>query len=153
MAAKVDPSIIERDILRLTIRAGTGGQGIPRYNGIGGNGGDVYLYPRRGLDFKRLFETFKDQCRAKAEHGESSKQTKLIGKHGEHLYISVPLGSECVDAMTNELLSRCTSPNQRILIAKGGKGGCAANSYKFVGFCSQPFKLVFSEDKLENRWL
>lgn len=125
-----DPTVIERDIIRLTVRAGSGGQGLPRYNGVGGDGGDVYLLPRRKMSFGHFFNDFRDKIKIKAEHGASSTQINLIGKHGNHAVVSVPLGAECVDALTNVLICRCTVPNQKILIAKGGKGGCAANNYK-----------------------
>lgn len=126
----VDTSIVERDIVRLTVKAGTGGQGLPRYNGVGGDGGNVFAVGRRGLEFKTLFNNLKDKKSIKAEHGQFSTQVKLIGKHGEHLYLNLPLGAECVNAETNHLICRCKSPNEKIMLAQGGKGGCAANNYK-----------------------
>lgn len=36
------------DTLRLHVKGGTGGTGLPRYGGIGGNGGDVYVEAVKG---------------------------------------------------------------------------------------------------------
>uniref|UniRef100_A0AC34GPY9 GTP-binding protein 10 n=1 Tax=Panagrolaimus sp. ES5 TaxID=591445 RepID=A0AC34GPY9_9BILA len=127
----VDSSVIEKDVLRLSIHGGSGGQGLPRYNGVGGDGGNVYLLPRRNMKFPQLFNSFYNRKRQLiAEHGSSSNQLTLIGKHGKHEILQVPLGSECIDEVTRKLICRCTVPNKSILIAKGGKGGCAANEYK-----------------------
>ena len=128
-----DTSIIERDVLRIAIHAGSGGQGLPRYNGVGGDGGNVYIVPRRNMKFKALFNNFYNRSREiKAQHGASSSQVTLIAKHGSHEIINVPMGSECIDEVSRRLICRCINANQRILVAKGGKGGCAANDYKFV---------------------
>uniref|UniRef100_A0A914Z630 GTP-binding protein n=1 Tax=Panagrolaimus superbus TaxID=310955 RepID=A0A914Z630_9BILA len=126
-----DSSVIDKDLLRLSIHAGSGGQGLPRYNGVGGDGGNVYLLPRRKMKFSQVFNSFYNKKRQLlAEHGSSSNQLTLIGKHGKHEVLQVPLGSECIDEVTRKLICRCTVPNQSILVAKGGKGGCAANEYK-----------------------
>lgn len=31
------------DSLRIRVKGGSGGHGLPKYGGVGGNGGDVYL--------------------------------------------------------------------------------------------------------------
>lgn len=37
------------DTLRLHVKGGTGGMGLPRYGGIGGKGGDVYVEAVEGM--------------------------------------------------------------------------------------------------------
>lgn len=37
------------DTLRLHVKGGTGGTGLPRYGGIGGKGGDVYVETVEGM--------------------------------------------------------------------------------------------------------
>ena len=36
------------DVLRLYVMGGTGGNGLPRYGGIGGRGGNVYVVAKEG---------------------------------------------------------------------------------------------------------
>uniref|UniRef100_A0A7E4UVZ1 OBG-type G domain-containing protein n=1 Tax=Panagrellus redivivus TaxID=6233 RepID=A0A7E4UVZ1_PANRE len=125
-----DSSVVERDALRLSVRAGSGGQGLGRYNGLGGNGGDVYLVPRRNMTFRQLLHGFEKNRNIIAEHGASSTQVSLVGKHGAHTVVNVPLGTECIQQDTLRLICRCTNPNHRVLIAKGGRGGCGENGFK-----------------------
>lgn len=39
------------DSLRLHVKGGSGGNGIPKYGGIGGKGGDVYVIAKEGNNF------------------------------------------------------------------------------------------------------
>lgn len=126
-----DGCIIERDSIKLKIRAGSGGNGLSRYNGIGGTGGSVYVRALSNMNFN----DFCKQCEhndneISAEHGEHSKQVKLVGKSGKDMTVDVPLGVELVRD-NYILLARCSNPHpQKYLIACGGKGGCAENDYK-----------------------
>ena len=46
------------DSLRILVRAGAGGNGLPKYGGIGGKGGDVYVEGVKGM----LLHKFISHC-------------------------------------------------------------------------------------------
>lgn len=129
-ALKVNDYILTKDFIKLSVHAGTGGNGIARYNGIGGNGGSVFVRANDKVTFEEFCEQFEEQPELKAEHGQHSKQTKLIGKNGKDSVVNVPLGVEIINQEYNKLLARCAGNKQRYLLARGGKGGCADNDYR-----------------------
>ncbi|KAI6234572.1 GTP-binding protein 10 [Aphelenchoides fujianensis] len=127
---RFDPSIVRRDVLHLNVRSGAGGLGVPLYNGVGGDGGSVFVRPVRKADFFRLCQQFGRNATLRATGGENASKVKLIGAAGRSVVIDVPLGVECVDSNSRLLLARCTEVDRKYAIARGGKGGCAANKYK-----------------------
>ena len=42
------------DQLRIYVRGGAGGQGFPKYGGVGGKGGDIILTCKRGATLKNI---------------------------------------------------------------------------------------------------
>uniref|UniRef100_A0A915NKF4 Obg domain-containing protein n=1 Tax=Meloidogyne floridensis TaxID=298350 RepID=A0A915NKF4_9BILA len=96
-ALKANDYILTKDFIKLSVHSGTGGNGILRYNGIGGNGGSVFVRANEKITFEKFCEQFEERPELKAEHGQHSKQTKLIGKNGkdsvskigEHLDVSI----------------------------------------------------------------
>ena len=62
-----------------------------RYNGIGGNGGSIFVRASDKLDFDKFYNRHKPDdekwVELKAESGESSRQTKLVGRNGKDLVI------------------------------------------------------------------
>lgn len=64
------------DRLRLNIHAGRGGSGFPRYGGIGGSGGSVYLKASDKIELRDVVKEYPDK-RVNAGHGQNSK---LVGK-------------------------------------------------------------------------
>uniref|UniRef100_A0A914MTC1 Obg domain-containing protein n=1 Tax=Meloidogyne incognita TaxID=6306 RepID=A0A914MTC1_MELIC len=124
-ALKANDYILTKDFIKLSVHSGTGGNGILRYNGIGGNGGSVFVRANDKVTFEEFCEQFEERPELKAEHGQHSKQTKLIGKNGKDS-VSV----EIINQEHNKLLARCSGNKQRYLLARGGKGGCADNDYR-----------------------
>jgi GTPase involved in cell partitioning and DNA repair len=57
------------------------------------------------------------------------RRLKINGDHGEDIIIEVPRG---VSAITDEgvLLGEVNEEDDRLLVAKGGKGGSPLNKYK-----------------------
>lgn len=49
------------DKLRIHVRAGAGGQGFPKYGGIGGKGGDVIVRAQKGARFQTLTDITPDK--------------------------------------------------------------------------------------------
>jgi len=114
------------------VQAGTGGsgaeafrreKGVPRggpAGGDGGKGGDVILVSDSQLTtlldiISRLH--YKAQ---RGQHGEGSNRT---GRDGESVEIRVPPGTVVRDAETSELLGELLGWGDRLLVARGGRGG------------------------------
>lgn len=88
--------------------------------GDGGKGGDVVLEADPHLStlidyrYKRVY---------RAENGEHGQGKDKHGKNGEDLVLRVPVGTLVYDVDTGELLGDLATPHQRIIVARGGKGG------------------------------
>jgi GTP-binding protein len=120
------------DEARITVQAGDGGHGciafrrekfVPRggpSGGDGGAGGSIFLTtdPHENTLLKfRYNHTFRAE---RGRHGEGSNRH---GRNGDDLDVSVPLGTMVYDDESGDLLHDFTSPGERVLIAKGGRGG------------------------------
>ncbi len=120
------------DEATIEVTGGRGGNGcisfrrekfVPRGGpdgGDGGDGGNVYIvanpHLRTLLDY-----TYRRHFKAgNGAHGSSAHKT---GARGKDIEIPVPVGTEVYDAETGELLADLSVPGQRLLIARGGKGG------------------------------
>jgi len=57
------------------VRGGAGGQGLPKYNGIGGRGGDVYVVGEERITLKALYQQFRSK-RFIASKGEDSRSVR-----------------------------------------------------------------------------
>lgn len=120
------------DEATITVVSGRGGDGsvsfrrearVPRGGpdgGDGGKGGDVYLgvdpHMRTLLDFE-----YKHKFAAQAGgHGSGSTKT---GRSGRDLTVRVPPGTTVYDARTGEQVADLVVSGDRLLAARGGKGG------------------------------
>lgn len=112
--------------------AGGGGNGclafrrekyVPRggpAGGDGGDGGSVLLVGRVGLNTLQHLRYRARMVAERGRHGEGSKRT---GRRGKSLEIPVPLGTLTYDRDSGELLGEILEEGQRLLVAKGGRGG------------------------------
>jgi GTP-binding protein len=118
------------DEATIFIKAGNGGNGcisfrrekyVPRGGpdgGDGGNGGSVFLVGKRNLG--TLYD-LKLRPHYRAGRGGHGKGKKMAGKKGKDIFINVPLG--VVVSNGEKTLGEILSHDQKLLIAKGGKGG------------------------------
>ena len=120
------------DEAKISVKAGDGGHGsiafrrekfVPRggpSGGDGGNGGNIYLVadPHENTLLKFRFNHIFRAGRG--HHGEGSNRH---GKNGEDMEIRVPVGTAVYDDETGDLLHDFTETGERVLIAKGGRGG------------------------------
>jgi GTP-binding protein len=120
------------DEAKITVKAGDGGHGciafrrekfVPKggpSGGDGGDGGSIYLVtdPQENTLLKfRFNHIFRAE---RGRHGEGSNRQ---GRTGEDLEIPVPVGTVVYDDETGETLYDLTKPQERVLVAKGGRGG------------------------------
>jgi GTP-binding protein len=120
------------DEVQIHVKAGDGGDGaiawrrekfIPRggpAGGDGGDGGDVVLEvdPQLAtlLDYRYVHQH-------RARDGENGRGSDQNGQAGPPLTLRVPPGTVVKDTATGEILADLSAPGQRLVAAKGGKGG------------------------------
>jgi GTP-binding protein len=59
----------------------------------------------------------------KAERGRHGEGSNCTGRDGESLVLKVPVGTALYDDATGELIHDFAHPDERIVIARGGRGG------------------------------
>ncbi len=120
------------DYAKIIIKSGDGGNGAATFRrekyvaaggpdgGDGGNGGSIYFVV--DPDSNTLID-FRYTKKFKAENGQNGSGGHKFGKSGEDCYIKVPLGTIIRDAQTNKVIVDLSTPGQKELILKGGRGG------------------------------
>ena len=121
----VDEAIIE-------VHAGDGGDGclsfrrekyVPKGGPDGGDGGDGGSVVFLADSNKDTLLDFSSRHHWRAKRGQSGMGKKMAGLSGDDLVIRVPPGTLIFDADHQILLADLDSPEKRIVIARGGKGG------------------------------
>nr|XP_058943095.1 uncharacterized protein LOC131771335 [Pocillopora verrucosa] len=114
------------DRARIYVRGGGGGQGSPRFGGMGGDGGDVIVKCLPYGDLRHF--AIKENRRIIAEHGTSfsidERGRKHRGIRGRDIIIPVPPGTT-LSTDEGRIIGELEEPGSRIVVAKGGRGGCA----------------------------
>src|SRR5579863_9468520 len=120
------------DEAKIYVKAGDGGNGclafrrekyVPRggpSGGDGGRGGDIYLVANEQLNTLLHFRFNPEHKAQRGRHGEGSNCT---GQDGESIVLEVPVGTVVYDADTGEKLHDLAHHGERVLVARGGRGG------------------------------
>src|ERR1700732_671522 len=120
------------DEVKIRVKAGDGGTGclafrrekdVPRggpSGGDGGRGGDITMVASQHYNTLLHFRFNPEHTAQRGRHGEGSNRT---GREGEPIELPVPVGTIVYDADSGEVLHDFTSPGDRFLVARGGKGG------------------------------
>ncbi|KAL0985393.1 hypothetical protein UPYG_G00156310 [Umbra pygmaea] len=109
------------DNLRLYVRGGSGGMGLPRLGGEGGKGGDVWVVAMKEMTLKKMKDKYL-QKRFIAAAGSNSTVRALRGQKGEDQEVLAPAGI----TVTNDegkVLGELNCEGDRVLVARGGQGG------------------------------
>jgi len=88
--------------------------------GDGGRGGDVIMESTQRHNTLVFFRFNPEHKAERGRHGEGSNCT---GREGEDIVLKVPVGTSLFDAETGELIHDFTHPDERVIVAKGGRGG------------------------------
>jgi GTP-binding protein len=119
------------DEVDITVRAGSGGPGCVSFlrgrhrpvgrpdGGNGGAGGDIILETSPRL---RTLADFRRRRIFQAENGKRGQSQDRHGKSGATLIIPVPLGTRVFTA-EGRLWRDLVTPGERLVVAKGGRGG------------------------------
>jgi GTP-binding protein len=120
------------DEAKIRVKAGDGGNGcvafrrekfVPRggpSGGDGGKGGDVVMESSERHNTLVHFRFNPEYKAQRGRHGEGSNRT---GREGEGVVLKVPVGTIVLDAETGEKVHDFSRPDERIVVACGGRGG------------------------------
>src|SRR5271167_2070661 len=120
------------DEAKIRVKAGDGGNGcmafrrekfVPRggpSGGDGGRGGDIWMESSERHNTLVHFRFNPEYKAERGRHGEGSKKT---GRDGEGIVLKVPVGTVVYDEDTGEVVHDFSQPNERVVIARGGRGG------------------------------
>jgi len=120
------------DEATIRVKAGDGGNGclafrrekfVPRggpSGGDGGKGGDVIMESSERHNTLVHFRFNPEYKAERGRHGEGSNRT---GHQGEDVLLKVPVGTIVYDAETGEKVHDFSRVDERMVIARGGRGG------------------------------
>ncbi|TQD48220.1 Obg family GTPase CgtA [Marilutibacter aestuarii] len=127
------------DEAEIQVSAGNGGNGCVGFRrekfiplggpdgGDGGDGGSVWLVADENLN---TLVDFRHQRQFRAQRGENGMGRQMYGKAGEDTIITVPVGTVVTNVETDEVIGDMTRHGDRMLVAKGGKGGLGNMHFK-----------------------
>lgn len=126
------------DRATITVRAGDGGAGAVSFRrekgepkggpdgGDGGTGGSVILVAEDGL--KTLYD-FRGNRHWEAQPGEAGRFKQQHGANGGDCAVRLPPGTLVYNDETGELIHDL-QPGERVVVARGGKGGLGNEHFK-----------------------
>ena len=120
------------DQATIRVKAGDGGRGCVAFRrekfvpkggpsgGDGGAGGSITITASRRLNTLYHLQFQREWKAGRGEHGMGSN---CSGQHGADVVIELPIGSVVRDRDTSELIADLLEDGQRVVVAKGGRGG------------------------------
>jgi len=148
------------DEAKIFVKGGDGGDGCVSFRrekfvpfggpngGNGGRGGDVCLVADSNLN--TLLE-FKKRSHFAAERGEHGRGKDQYGKYGADWIIPVPPGTMVRHAETGELIADLTVPGQKVVVARGGRGG--RGNIAFKSSTNQAPRIAERGEPGEENWI
>ena len=120
------------DQATIRVKAGDGGHGCVAFRrekfvpkggpsgGDGGTGGSIYVAASGRLNTLYHLQFRREWKAGRGEHGMGSN---CSGQHGDDVVIELPIGSVIRDEASGEIIADLAADGERILVAKGGRGG------------------------------
>jgi len=127
------------DEATIRVKAGDGGNGcvafrrekyVPRggpSGGDGGKGGDIIM---ESSERHNTLVHFRFNPEYKAERGRHGEGAKKTGRDGADIVLKVPVGTIVYDQNTGQLVQDFARADDRIVIARGGRGGRGNAQFK-----------------------
>ncbi|HET7434263.1 MAG TPA: GTPase ObgE [Thermoanaerobaculia bacterium] len=120
------------DQATIRVKAGDGGHGCVAFRrekfvpkggpsgGDGGHGGSVYIVASQRLNTLYHLQFQREWKGGRGEHGMGSN---CSGQAGHDVTIELPIGSVVRDKATGDVIADLAFDGERVLVAKGGRGG------------------------------
>lgn len=120
------------DYATIKVFGGRGGNGcvafrrekfVPRggpSGGDGGGGGSVWVEATESMNTLQHLRFQREYRADRGSHGEGSNRS---GRTAEDVVIQLPVGTIVRDAETGEMVADLIEPGQRVVVARGGRGG------------------------------
>ncbi len=127
------------DEAKIYVRSGDGGDGIVAFRrekyvprggpsgGDGGRGGDVVLRVNPKIN---TLISFQKRVHFKAQKGGRGGSNNKFGANASELLVDVPPGTVVRDVDTGVVLADLVKPTDRIVVARGGRGGRGNTRFK-----------------------
>lgn len=148
------------DHTKIYVKAGAGGDGSTHFRrekfaafggpdgGDGGRGGSVYIEATHNMN---TLIDYRYRHNFKAEPGEAGMRQKMHGAKGEDIVLTVPCGTIVRDADTHEVIADLVESGQRVMVARGGRGGLG--NVHFATSTRQAPKESQKGEPAEERWI
>jgi GTP-binding protein len=148
------------DEAKIYVKSGDGGDGLINFRrekyvprggpagGDGGHGGDVILKVNPKLNTLAYFQR---RSHFKAEPGKIGGSSNKTGLSADSVEIEVPPGTTVRDAETNALIADLVRPTDRVIVAKGGRGG--RGNARFATSSNQAPRYAEKGEPGEEKWL
>lgn len=116
------------DKVEVTFKGGNGGNGKVSFRknmkgpdgGNAGDGGNLYVVGKSDLTLLNQFSRETEFAAENGQHGESNNRS---GRKGESLVISLPVGTDIIDATTGVVIKELNTVDEEVLLCRGGVGG------------------------------
>jgi GTP-binding protein len=148
------------DQAKVYVRSGAGGPGCVSFRrekyvefggpdgGDGGKGGDVWVEAVEGLN---TLIDYRFKQHFKARPGDNGAGRNRTGADGADIVLKVPAGTQVLDEDNERVLADLTEVGQRVLLARGGRGG-KGNAHFKSSTNQAPRRHQPGEDG-EERWI
>lgn len=148
------------DQAKIFVKSGNGGAGSVSFRrekfvafggpngGDGGRGGHVWLEATRSLN---TLIDYRFQQHFKAKTGMHGMGRDRHGAAADDIILRVPVGTQVIDAETDEVLIDMTEDGERVLLAKGGNGGWG--NARFKSSVNQAPRKANPGEEGEEKWV
>ena len=127
------------DYVTITVRSGKGGAGAvafrrekyePKGGPAGGDGGDGGSVIMEGDSHLYTLLDLRYNRHHFAEKGQQGSGGNKKGRDGADIVLRVPLGTIARDSTSGEVIGEVLHPGERVVLAKGGRGGKGNTFFK-----------------------
>ncbi|WP_031513188.1 GTPase ObgE [Desulfofalx alkaliphila] len=148
------------DKAKIYVKGGDGGNGcvamrrekyVPEggpWGGDGGRGGEIILEADEGLN---TLVDFRYKRHYKAKRGQHGMGKGMHGHAGQDLVLRIPVGTIIRDAETGHFIADVTEHGQRVVVAKGGRGG--RGNMRFASAKNKAPTIAEKGEPGQERWI